>query len=143
MAFNQDILAVTVDPVVGYPVLAVMRRLLVVAGRPDIMVGVVAMIPGLPHVALARRWAAPFIHWRGWPDANHNLRERCRRHQSKSEQQCHCNFLHENQVLLGWLLGGWVPVKCRAGSGCCGNERYAAYSLRAHCDPHTYPFYHP
>jgi hypothetical protein len=26
---------------------------------------------------------------------------------------------------------------------CCGNERCAAYSLRAHCDPHTHPLYHP
>jgi hypothetical protein len=86
VAFDQDILAMTVDPVVGYPVLAAMGRLLVVAGRPDIMVGVVAVIAGLPHVSISRRWAAPFIHRRRWPDANHDLRKRCRRHESKSEQ---------------------------------------------------------
>ena len=86
VAFYQNILAMAMDPVVGYPVLAVTGRLLVVAGRPDVMVGVIAMIAGLPHVSLSRRWAAPFIHWRRWSDANHNLRKRCRRHQSKSEQ---------------------------------------------------------
>ncbi len=130
VAFYQDILAMTMDPVVGDPVLAMMRRLLVVAGRPDIMVAVVAMIAGLPNVSLSGRRTAPFIHWRGWSDANHDLRKRCGRHQSKSEQQCHCNFLHGNRVLQGWLLEGWVPVDCRTASGCCGNERYAAYTAR-------------
>ena len=75
VAFDQDILAMTMDPVVGYPVLAVTGRLLVVAGRPDVMVGVIAMIAGLPHVSLSRRRSAPFIHRRGWPDANHDLRK--------------------------------------------------------------------
>jgi hypothetical protein len=74
------------DPVVGYPTLASMGRLLVVAGRPDIMVVVVAVIAVLPYISLPRRRAAPFVHWRGWTDANHHLRKRCRRDQGKSEQ---------------------------------------------------------
>ena len=86
VAFDQDILAMAMDPVMGYPVLAVTGRLLVVARRPDVMVSVVAMIAGLPHVSLPGRRAAPFILWRRWADANHDLRKRCRRHQSKSEQ---------------------------------------------------------
>ena len=99
MAFDEDILAMAVFPVVGDPALTPVGRLLVVAGRPDIMAAVVAVIAGLPYVSLPRRWAAPLVHWRGWPDANYDLRKRCRRDQGKSEQQCQCNFLHENQVL--------------------------------------------
>jgi hypothetical protein len=90
-----------VFPVVGDPALTPVGRLLVVAGRPDIMAAVVAVIAGLPYVSLPRRWAAPLVHWRGWPDANYDLRKRCRRDQGKSEQQCQCNFLHEIQILQG------------------------------------------
>ena len=104
VAFNQNILAVAVDPVMGDPPLTPVRRLLVVSSCPDIMVAVVAVIAGLPNVALARRRAALFVHWRGWRDADYDLRKRCRRDQSKSEQECHCDFLHENRVLQGWLL---------------------------------------
>lgn len=126
------------DPVVGDPVLAPMRRPLVVAGRPNIVVGVVAMISGLPYISLSRRWAAPFVHRRGWPDANHDLRKRCRRDQGKSEQQCQCNFLHENRVLPGLELSDY-----RAGSKHCGNAHCAARSSRAHCGPQPHPLYHP
>jgi hypothetical protein len=96
VAFNQNVLAVAVDPVVGDPPLPPLGRPLVVTGCPDIMVAVVAVIPGLPNISLARRRAALLMHWRGWPDANHHLRKRCRRDQSKSEQKCHCDFLHGN-----------------------------------------------
>ena len=99
MAFHQDVLAVVVDPAVGDPALTPMRRLLIAAGRPGIMAAVVAVITVLPNVSLPRRWAATFVHRRGWPDANHDLRKRCRRDQGKSEQQCQCNFFHENQIL--------------------------------------------
>lgn len=138
VTFNQDILAMAMDPVVSHPMLASLRRPIIAAGRPDIMVAFVAVIAGLPFVSLSGRRSAPFIHWRGWSHANHDLRKRCRRDQGKSEQQCQCNFLHENRVLQGWVL-----VNDRAGSRCCGNERRAAYSLPAHCDPHTSLLYHP
>jgi len=104
VTFDQDVLAVVMFPVVSNPALTPMRRLLVVAGRPGVMIAVVAVIAVLPYVSISRRWAAPFVHWRGWPDANHDLRKRCRRDQGKSEQQCQCNFFHENQVLQGWVL---------------------------------------
>ena len=126
------------DPVVSHPMLAPLRRSIVAAGRPDIMVAFVAVIAGLPFVSLSGRRAAPFVHWRGWPNANHDLRKRCRRDQDESEQQCQCDFLHENRPLQGWVL-----VNGRAGSSCSGNERCAAYALRAHCDPHTSLLYHP
>ena len=138
VAFDQDILTMAVFPAVGDPALASLRRSIVAAGRPDIMVAFVAVIAGLPYISLARRRTAPFVHWRGWPDANHDLRKRCRRDQGKSEQQCQCNFLHENRVLQG-LSACELPRRFQ----CCGNERCAAYSLRAHCDPHTHPLYHP
>ena len=112
VALDQDILPMAVNPVVGDPALTPMRRLLVVAGGPDIMAAVVAVIAGLPYVSLPGRWAAPFVHWRGWSDANHDLRKRCRRDQGKGEQQCQCNFLHENRVLKG--LGAWeLPRRFR------------------------------
>jgi len=106
MAFDEDILAMAVFPAVGDPALAPMGRLLVVAGRPDIMVAFVAVIAGLPYVSLAGRWAAPFVHWRGRPDANYDLRKRCRRDQGKSQQQCQCNSFHENQTLQGLGASG-------------------------------------
>jgi hypothetical protein len=81
VTFDQNILAMAMDPVVGDPVLASLRRSIVAARRPDIMVAFVAVIAGLPFVSLAGRWAAPFIHWRGWSHANHDLRKRCRRDQ--------------------------------------------------------------
>jgi hypothetical protein len=74
-----------VNPVVGDPVLTPVGRLLVVAGRPDIMTAVVAVIAVLPNVSLPGWRAAPFVHWRWWPDANYDLRKRCRRDQGKSE----------------------------------------------------------
>ena len=74
-----------VNPVVGDPVLTSTGWLLVVAGCPGIMCAVVAVIAGLPYVSLPRRWAAPFVHRRGRPDANRDLRKRCRRDQGKSE----------------------------------------------------------
>ena len=126
------------DPVMGHPVLTPVGRLLVMARRPDVMVCVIAVIAGLPYISVSRRRPAPFIYRCGWPDANHDLRKRCRRDQSKSEQQCQCNFLHENRILQG--LGACALLR---KFPCCGNERCAAYSLRAHCDPHTYPLYHP
>lgn len=101
VTLDQDILAMAMDPMVGDPALTPMGRLLVVTGRPDIMVGVVAMIAGLPYISLPGRCATPFMHWRGWPDADHNLRERRRRDQGKCEQECQCDFLHENRVLQG------------------------------------------
>ena len=75
VAFDQDILAMAVNPVVGDPALTPMGWLLVVAGRPDIMAAVVAVIAGLPYVSLPRRRTEPFVHRRGWPDANHDLRK--------------------------------------------------------------------
>jgi len=101
VTFNQHILAMTVFPVVGHPTLPPMRRLLVAARRPDIMVAFVTVIAVLPYISIPRRWATPFVHWRGGPDANHDLRKRCRRDQGKSEQQCQCDLLHENRVLQG------------------------------------------
>ena len=96
MTFDQDILAMAMFPAMRDPVLASLRRSIIAAGRPDIMVAFVAVIAGLPFVSLAGRRPAPFVHGRGWSDANHDLRKRCRRDQGKSEQKCHCNFLHEN-----------------------------------------------
>jgi hypothetical protein len=104
VAFDQNVLAMAVNPVVGNPPLPPLGRPIVAAGRPHIVVAVVAMIAGLPYVSLARRRAALFVHWCGWPDADYDLRKRRRRDQSKSEQECHCDFLHENRVLQGWML---------------------------------------
>ena len=101
MTFDQHILAMAVFPAVCDPVLTPVGRLLVVARCPGIVAIVVAVIAVLPHVSFPRRRTAPFVHRRGWPDANHDLRKRCRGDQGKSKQQCHCSFLHENRVLSG------------------------------------------
>lgn len=73
VAFDQDILTVAVLPAMGDPMLASLRRSVIAAGRPDIMVAFVAVVAGLPYVSLARRRTAPFVHARRWPHANHDL----------------------------------------------------------------------
>ena len=99
-----------VNPVVSDPALPPMGWLLVVAGRPGIMVAVVTVIAGLPYVSLAGRWTAALVDRRGRPDTKDDLRKRCRRNQGKSEQQCQCNFFHENRILRG-LGSFWMTAQ--------------------------------
>jgi hypothetical protein len=74
-----------------------MRRAIVMARDPYIMVTLVLVIARDPHKSAFRRRPGMFINGSRWPNANHNLRYGTHRTKGESEQNCQCNLLpHES-----------------------------------------------
>ena len=65
----------SVHPAVSNPMLAMMRRTVPTASRPNIMVAIPALITVDPLIASARRRWAVLNNRRRWRYANNNLRE--------------------------------------------------------------------
>jgi hypothetical protein len=101
VAFDHDVPTIAMYPVMGDPVLAVMRRTIPTAGHPDVTGSIPAMVAVDPNVLTAWRRAAGFDNGSGRSDADHDLRKRGSRHQSSSEQQSWKKFLHDRLFLLG------------------------------------------
>ena len=98
VAFLHLPVVALVNPPVGNPTSAFMRWTLPAARRPDITATLPAVIAVNPHKAPLWRTAALFVHGGRRTDANYNLRERSRRSQGESQQQCHCNLLHGDSI---------------------------------------------
>jgi hypothetical protein len=110
--FFKYISTTAVDVPLGDPMHAGTRRMLIVAGSPDIVSAIPAVITPEPHVSAIRRHTGAFVHGRRRSDGNHYLRKRSRRNQSKDEQDGHCNFLHGVESSRGW-----VALELRAPCG--------------------------
>jgi hypothetical protein len=65
-----------------------MRRTIVVAADPDVVIALVLVIAINPDISALGRWSGILINGSRWPNANHNLRHGGHRTQSESEQNC-------------------------------------------------------
>jgi hypothetical protein len=74
------------DPSVRNPTLALMGWTLPAAWGPNVAAILPAMIAVDPDITTLRRPAALFVYRRRWANADHDLRKRCRREQSKGKQ---------------------------------------------------------
>jgi len=97
--FHKHPAIVMMDPPVRHPNRAGMRRTVPTAGNPHIAVAVPVMVARNPHVPAFRRWR-PALNDRGRrSNANHNLRKRNCRRQTKGKKKCHQRFFHRNSIL--------------------------------------------
>jgi len=92
--FHHFPVVAAVNPPVRNPARARMRRMIPATTHPHIVGAVPTVIAIDPHHSSLRRIASNFHDRCRWSNANDNLRIRRRRHKGKSEQCCHCNFLH-------------------------------------------------
>jgi len=94
VSFHHLPVVAAVSPAVSNPALTRMRWTIPAAADPHIMSAIPTVIAVDPNIAaIRRRRATLHDRWRG-RHANNNLRIRGRRQKGKSEQCCHCNFLH-------------------------------------------------
>ena len=96
VAFDQDPAAAAVDPVMGNPDPARMRRTVPAPRDPDVTGSVPTLIAGDPHVA-GMRWPAIVLMDRGWgpyPDHNAHLGHGGRGNHNKREQYCQNGLFH-------------------------------------------------
>ncbi len=99
VTFDQDPTAAAMDPVMPDPVSARVRRAIPATGNPYIAAAVPALITSNPHITALWRWRTALNDWGRWANANHDLRKRSGRRQTKGKEQCHCGFLHGYCVL--------------------------------------------
>jgi hypothetical protein len=94
VAFDQNVAAIAMHPMMGDPTLAMMGRTVPAAGNPDVMGAVPAVVAIDPDEFRAGAGGAGFNNGGGRSYADHDLRKRGGRHQSSSEQQSWKKFLH-------------------------------------------------
>jgi hypothetical protein len=97
-----------------------MRRTIVVAGDPYVVVTLVLVIARNPHKSAFRRRSGILINRSRWPYANHNLRYGTHRTKGESEQNCQCNLLphqsnppgmscaHNGGTALSFTIAGFL-----------------------------------
>ena len=100
VAFDQDVTAIAMDPVMGNPTRVRMRRTIPAAGNPDVTGAIPAVIAIDPDKFRAWARAARFNDGSGRSYTDHNLRKRGGRQQSSGKQQSWQKFLHVRSFLL-------------------------------------------
>jgi hypothetical protein len=102
VAFDQDVAAIALFIVMGYPNGAGMRRMDPVAVNPDVAMTIPAVIAVLPNPAGMRWMIMDFDDGRRGRHTNNHLPHSDRRCQTQSKQCCQELFFHGCCALRGF-----------------------------------------
>jgi hypothetical protein len=99
-----------VNPAVGHPMRARMRRAIPASGYPHISVAVPVVVARDPNITRMGRWSIVLNNGGRRTNVNVHLREGCRRRQTKCKQSGHDNFFHVQST----PPGGFQTTRTRA-----------------------------